>query len=107
MNFMTSQPESLHYLPFWTLYDYIGDTPESPFIPVYVQKRYNRRARNPEGEVKYRAVSIAIYREDSDLVAEDIPEEMLIKPVDLAEWSRKIADWFTNQASEIVNHAQS
>lgn len=99
---MTSPPE-LRYLPFWTLYEYIGDTPNRPWISVYIQKTYTRSARGPDGIRQYEAATIAIFKPDSELVAEDIPTDMLIEPDSLTEWAGKIAKWFTDDAIKIAN----
>lgn len=102
---MTS-PETapeLRYLPFWTLYDYLGDTPPHPFIPVYVLKEYVRNATGPDGNVSYDAVHIAIHKPDSDLVATDIPQDMLINPAELVDWADRIAGWFRDHAVELVS----
>jgi len=93
---------NLKYLPFWTLFEYIGDTPPHPFIPVYVLEEYVRNARGPQGPVSYNAVNIAIYKPDSELVATDIPTEMLISPEELVDWADRIAGWFKDHAVELV-----
>jgi hypothetical protein len=97
----------LRYLPFWTLYDYIDNTPPHPFIPVYVVDTYARSAKSPDGPVSYEAANLAIYKPDSDLIATDIPVDMLIRPDQVIEWSKKIADWFTDHALELVSNAGS
>lgn len=92
-----------YYLPFWTLYDYIDNTPPQPFIAVYVIDEYVRSAQSPDGPVKYEAVSLAIYKPDSELIAQDIPITMLINPDHVIEWSKKISEWFTDHALKLVS----
>ena len=99
---MTSPENNLRYLPFWTLYDYLDDTPPHPFVSVYVLKTYTRNAQSPEGSVSYEAANLAIYKPDSELVAEDIPVNMLISPDALTEWAGKISNWFTDHADKLV-----
>jgi hypothetical protein len=98
---MTS-PDNLRYLPFWTLYDYLDDTPPHPFIPVYVLETYTRNAQSPSGPVSYEAANLAIHQPDSGLIAQNIPVDMLISPDTLAEWADKISGWFTDHANELV-----
>ena len=97
------QNSELRYLPFWTLYDYLDDTPPHPFVTVYIQDTYVRNAKSSDGPVSYDAVTLAIHKPDSGLIAQNIPAEMLIRPDDLGIWSDRIAKWFTDHANELAN----
>ena len=74
------------YLPFWIVLEYLDQAPPDAFIPCFILKSETR------GEHTFH--EIALYKEDSDLKAYNIPAQYIIEADQLMEWGQKISEWF-------------
>lgn len=79
------------YVPFWSLLEFLDNTPPDPFIKCRVTALYERSLGSPGGTVTTSCCNLEI---KPGLTADGLPVEYLIQEADLPSWMRKIADWF-------------
>ncbi|MDB4490023.1 hypothetical protein N9045_00760 [bacterium] len=92
---MTSTKSDQYFVPFWILLEYLDKEFNDPWIEVQVIQNKQMNASGPTGPVQVECCDLIISSKPG-LIAYNIPVEYLINAADLKEWSKKIADWFTN-----------
>lgn len=92
------QLDSIVYVPFWIIIDFLDTAPPDSFIQCVVVKLYTNTVESPEGPISFAACDLRIKQ---DLVAFGIPIDYVININDLPDWAAKIAEWFSSYPTRI------
>lgn len=84
---------SVYYIPFWIVLEFLDAAPPDPFVKAEVINIHDMSALNDDTPIRVKCCDIIIGGK-SGLIANNIPTEYLIKPIELPEWAERIANWF-------------
>lgn len=93
-----------YYVPFWTLLEYLDNSPNDPFIKTKILDIKTVNATTQDGVKQIMVCDLECYStidKKTAFIVNNVPTEYLIDIDSLRSWANKISQWFLEYPDHI------